>query len=232
MSRNICRVALGLASWVPALVCAAGIFYGPTELSGRKEESATIYGPAIVSNSTFSDSLIVMGPLEIVKTTVERSCEIMGPVNGGVGSRLNDLKVSGPVSLSQSEVGLLTIVGALRAEALKVQGKMDIVGPLEAIGSTFGDIFITSDKIFLKDTTVANLTVRAKEDSLQTVILSGTTKVSGVIRFESGNGKLILEGNNTQHGTVEGASNTETRPLPEPPANANAATPSDTLPKK
>ncbi len=75
-----------------------------------------------------------------------------------------------------------------------------ITGPLNAKRSQFKDITVAGASI-LEDVSVDNITFNKDK----TLTLSGKTTVSGNITFESGNGEVIIKGDNVKiKGQIKG----------------------------
>lgn len=164
------------------------VYQGPTSLHLRLYDALEIQGDATLK-LVRAKSLQVNGSLQFHSLDVSGDAVVEGSFKGDKG-KFGSLKVTGPATVS----------------SLIVKQQADFDGPLEATHSQFQTLSVKADKIVLDEVILDNLTI-LKSSGPQVLILKGASSISGDIVFESGNGKLEIQGSEVHiGGTVQGAS--------------------------
>ena len=132
------------------------------------------------------------------------------PLNDPIPSQKNDSIYYGNITLSEDQIKRsvnvfgnlvirksrlcsdLTVYGQVDAVDSEIQGRIKIIGFLRAQRTNFsGDLEVTADKVIFESTKAKNITIHdSSSPSGETMILSGTSKISGCITFTSGKGLI------------------------------------------
>lgn len=105
-------------------------------------------------------------------------------------SSIAELQVDGILDVADSDIGSATVNGLVKARRTHI-----------------GTLSVASDTVILEDCDCGDIVVRPSSTSneRQELLLRGHTKVSGKIRFESGNGLVKVESPASSVGAVDGA---------------------------
>lgn len=167
------------------------------------ETSAIYNGPTQFLNTTMDQNVEVNGPLKAKNFTLQGVLKINGPIEGD-NLKIEELNATGPVTLSNSSVERSNITGELKANALKVEDYVNIVGGVDISNSSIEKLTAKAKKITINDSKVSQLIVPATNSGQQTVVLEGDTVIADEIAFESGNGVVVVRGNKVKHEGAKG----------------------------
>lgn len=170
-------------------VVEAETFTGSTSLKSKTYEQLTLYGPSDLQDIK-ATSLSVEGPLTFQKLEISGKASVNGPVKGDEG-KFDQLVIRGPFEAKNIKGRTLDTWGPVSLTDANITGNVKITGPLKAKRSQFKDIAVAGSSS-LEDVSVDNITFNKDK----TLTLSGKTIVSGNITFESGNGEVIVKGDN------------------------------------
>ena len=197
--------------------CNALEFSGNTELSNFKtQEEISISGNADLKNIE-ARSLEVSGVVEFdsIKITSNQDSDyvsITGPIQGKHLECKCNIKVTGPVSLSDVKARKMNITGPaelkkMRVDEIKITGPLDmsksdivdlnITGPLHINESTVSKITVQAEEITIDDALTGDIIVLPnnpnKENKKQKVILKNAVSIKGDITFIGKNGEVQMD---------------------------------------
>ena len=112
-------------------------------------------------------------------------------LNGTIVTQL--LQVNGSLVASNAKIGELHVNGQAALDKCTVSKKSMVSGTLSASFTTFDqELTLASDNSAFETCTLSSIRVMKSKDNIsQTVLLGGSTKVTGLITFESGNGQVV-----------------------------------------
>ena len=112
-------------------------------------------------------------------------------LNGTVVKEL--LQVNGSLVASNAKIGELHVNGQAALDKCTVSKKSMVSGTIAAAFTTFDqELALASDNSTFETCRLSSIRVmKSKENNSQTIMLGGSTKVIGLITFESGTGQVI-----------------------------------------
>lgn len=199
---------------LPLLFCATCIcllqeiqaqsFMGVTLLEKQNLQEVSFMGPTELKEIT-ATSLSVTGPFQFNTLKVAKNLVVVGPVIDSEHGIFGSLDITGPFEAKNIACSKFNVTGPVDVTNLQVSGDATITGPLKASKSTFQNLTIWSDKIFLEDVKTKDIFVKKILQEKQVLYLKGKTVVEGTITFESGKG-IVEQGPEAKiQGAIKGA---------------------------
>ncbi len=170
----------------------------------------------ILGNASLNDvklkSLDITGGLTFNNLACTGEVSVVGHIEDSKNGNFKSLIVTGPVNLSDSNIGIISIVGItklknLKSETINITGAIEmdnaiingnsmIIGRIISRDSQFADITIVTDKSTLDNSVAKNIKIlkdSTDPKKIQKLILKNNTRILGNIEFESGNGQIIQD---------------------------------------
>ncbi len=194
-----------------ATLCGSGlhadVFNGPTSLTDKSFDTLTINGRAELRNVK-AKTLVVYGPLTFNNLEISEKATITGPTIGR-HAELHNITVIGPFNVKDVEMNSLDVSGPVSLREFTINGSTVVRGPLFAHDGFFQDLMVDSKEggevVEFSDVTVKKDLTICKGSKAETLTLKGDTDVVGNIIFESGEGKIVKEGDGIEVGEIIGA---------------------------
>jgi hypothetical protein len=193
----------------------------PLGMLNSRLDAQMIAGNARLGKAAY-ESLNVAGALDFNNLTIEKNLTVAGSANGnslkcnkftvngsftGKNIQAQNGEVNGALACDKVTIDDDLIVnGSLSGKEIKVSGKTQIFGGLDASESSFGDIEIATTKGTLTNSKAKNIIVKETQDLSQRLYLEGKTIIEENITFESGNGKVFISDGAQVMGAIQGAS--------------------------
>jgi hypothetical protein len=179
----------------------AEVFFGNTRLNSNTYEQLTLNGPSDLQDIK-TKSLTANGSLRFQNLEVTNEAIFNGSVSGENGI-FDRLTIHGALEGRHIIIKTLEAWGPVSLTDSKIEGNVKIIGPLSATKSHLNDITVAGSSS-LEDVSVNNIFFNKKSNK-KTLTLSGNTVVSGNITFESGQGEVIVSGDNVKiQGKIKG----------------------------
>lgn len=185
--------------------CFGDHFNGPVELSLKLFDELSIDGSAKLK-MVRAKSLVVKGSLEYSRLSVSGKATVDGQLTGDRG-KFGQLTVTGPVHAEYLACDDLSTKGDVTISYLDVKNRADIDGIVSGQNWRVKDLQVRADKIVLKDVDIGTIVVKKSGTGPEELTLQGTSVIHGMIVFESGQGKVRIEGDKVKiEGEIKGGS--------------------------
>lgn len=194
MSVNL--VTIKSLSLVFTLVFSSTIF--------ASNQSINSFGAQEISNLTIT-KLNHSGSLEMTNSTIEAFAIINGKLEAK-NTVFSELTVNGDAELDSSQVqGNVAINGNLEADGSAFNGPVLIHGHIGAESSQFLNIItLHGNQAEFEECSLNKIIVQRSQNKTPQIIYLEDTAVTGDIIFEQGNGIVMIDGNSTVLGKVQG----------------------------
>lgn len=135
------------------------------------------------------------------------SMEVSGIVKAKNSTISDHMDITGSLDGTGLTIGKLKIVGTCILRNTKVNGKTEITGWLKASHTTFNnDVTLRTNQVYAEHSLFQkNLAVLPSSNAKQQILTLKDTTVQGKVTFSSHAGEIILQGNSTIRGKIEGA---------------------------